>query len=114
MQGFDAANPPFDRLTHEEVEGLRAVLDIGYFSPDEVIVRQEHASDLLHVIIKGAVEVRDGDALQSVLGAAALVYAQAPPHAQIHVEAQAQCVHAPIPMLNTIRVLRVARWCCRA
>jgi CBS domain-containing protein len=68
MQGFDAANPPFDRLTHEEVEGLRAVLDIGYFSPDEVIVRQEHASDLLHVIIKGAVEVRDGDALQSVLG----------------------------------------------
>jgi CBS domain-containing protein len=68
MQGFDAANPPFDRLTHEEVEELRASLDIGYFSPDEVIVRQEHAADLLHVIIKGAVEVRDRDALQSVLG----------------------------------------------
>jgi CBS domain-containing protein len=68
MQGFDAANPPFDRLTHEEIEQLTAVLDIGYFSPDEVIVRQGHPSDLLHVIIKGAIEVRDGNSLQAVLG----------------------------------------------
>jgi CBS domain-containing protein len=68
MQGFDAANPPFDRLTHKEIEQLTAVLDIGYFSPDEVIIRQDHTSDLLHVIIKGAVEVRDGNALHAVLG----------------------------------------------
>jgi CBS domain-containing protein len=68
MQGFDAANPPFDRLTHEEIEQLTATLDIGYFSPDEVIVRRGHTSDLLHVIIKGAIEVRDGKALHAVLG----------------------------------------------
>ena len=68
MQGFDTANPPFDRLAHQEVEELRAALDIGYFSPDEMIVRQGHASDLLHVVIKGAVEVRDGDTLLAVLG----------------------------------------------
>ena len=68
MQGFDAANPPFDRLTHQEVEEIRAALDIGYFGPGEVIVRQGQASDLLHVVIKGAVEVRDGNALQALLG----------------------------------------------
>ncbi len=68
MQGFDTANPPFDRLAHEEAEELRAVLDIGYFSPDEMIVRQGHASDLLHVVIKGAVELRDGNTLLAALG----------------------------------------------
>jgi CBS domain-containing protein len=68
MQGFDATNPPFDRLSHHEVEELRAVLDIGYFSPDEMIVRQGQASDLLHIVIKGAVEVRDGNTLLAVLG----------------------------------------------
>jgi len=67
MQGFDAANPPFDRLTHEEVEQIRASIDIGYYSPDEVIVQQRQAADMLHVIIKGTVEVRDGDALQALL-----------------------------------------------
>ena len=68
MPGFEAANPPFDRLTHQEVEELRAALDIGYFSPDELIVRQGHASDRLYVVLKGAIEVRDGDALQAMLG----------------------------------------------
>jgi CBS domain-containing protein len=69
MQGFDAANPPFDRLTPQELEELRAVLDIGYFSPDEMIIREGQASDLLHVVIKGAVEVRNGNALHAVLHA---------------------------------------------
>jgi len=68
MQGFDTANPPFDRLAHQEVEELRAVLDIGYFSPDEMIVRQGHASDLLHIVIKGSVEVRDGSTVPTILG----------------------------------------------
>ncbi|PVE20424.1 hypothetical protein DC522_32440 [Microvirga sp. KLBC 81] len=68
MQGFDAANPPFDRLTHEEIEQLTAALDIGYFSPGEVIIRRGLTCDLLHVIIKGAIEVRDGNALHAVLG----------------------------------------------
>jgi CBS domain-containing protein len=69
MQGFDAANPPFDRLTPPELEELTAVLDIGYYSPEEVIIREGQASDLLHVVIKGAVEVRNGEALHAVLRA---------------------------------------------
>ena len=68
MQGFDTSNPPFDRLTHQEVERLRAALDIEYFRPGETIIRQGGASDRLFVIIKGSVEARDGDALQAVLG----------------------------------------------
>ncbi|MDF2974576.1 MAG: hypothetical protein K0R61_5026, partial [Microvirga sp.] len=68
MQGFDITNPPFDRLTHLEVEELRAGLDIGYFSPEEVIVSLGRSSDWLHVVIKGAVEARDGSTIQTVLG----------------------------------------------
>ena len=44
-------------------------------------------------------------ALISVLGAAAFVYALARPFAQIHVEAKALCVLAPIAMLVTVRWL---------
>jgi CBS domain-containing protein len=69
MQGFDATSPPFDRLNHQEAEEIRAAVDIGYFRPGEAIVQQGRPSDLLHVIIKGAVEARDGDALHAVLGA---------------------------------------------
>jgi CBS domain-containing protein len=68
MQGFDITNPPFDRLTHLEVEEVRAGLDIGYFSPEEVIVSHGRSSDWLHVVIKGAVEARDGSTIQTVLG----------------------------------------------
>lgn len=68
MQGFDTANPPFDRLTHPETEELRAETDIGYFSPGETIITRGDASDWLHVVIKGAVEARDGDAVLTVLG----------------------------------------------
>jgi CBS domain-containing protein len=68
MQGFDTANPPFDRLTHQESEELRAGLDIGYFAPEEVIIPQGGSSDWLHVVIKGSVEVRDGSAIPTVLG----------------------------------------------
>ncbi|WP_207481966.1 DUF294 nucleotidyltransferase-like domain-containing protein [Arenibaculum pallidiluteum] len=68
MRGFDLSNPPFDRLRQEEVEEMEAALDIAYFPPGEVIVAHGSASDLLHVIIKGAVEVRDGATLEAVLG----------------------------------------------
>ncbi|KPL52845.1 hypothetical protein ABB55_11990 [Prosthecomicrobium hirschii] len=66
---FDALNPPFDRLGHDEVERLRRQLDIGYFPPGAVIVEAGRQSDALHVVIKGAVEERDaaGD-VTAVLG----------------------------------------------
>src|SRR6516165_2944113 len=67
-QSFDSHNPPFDRLTHDEISELRATLDIGYFRPGEVIVERGGSSEHLHVIIKGAVEERDGDEVEAVLG----------------------------------------------
>ena len=42
MQAFDAHNPPFDRLTHQELGELKAALDIGYFRPGETII--EHGT----------------------------------------------------------------------
>ena len=68
QSGFDAHNPPFDRLSQAEVEELRAVLDIGYFRPGETILARGAAADALHVVIKGSVEARDGGTLNAVLG----------------------------------------------
>src|SRR5262245_7778493 len=67
-QAFDGHNPPFDRLTHLEVEELRAALDIGYFRPGEAVIEKGKPSEQLHVVIKGMVEERDGDELEAVLG----------------------------------------------
>jgi CBS domain-containing protein len=68
-QSFDAGNPPFDRLSHDEIAALRAALDIGYFRPGETIIARGSASDQLHVVIKGAVKECDGEAIDAVLGA---------------------------------------------
>lgn len=66
--GFDARNPPFDRLTAQEIEAVRAALDIGYFRPGEVILAHGNPAESLHIVIKGSVEVRDGGALNALLG----------------------------------------------
>jgi CBS domain-containing protein len=68
QSGFDAHNPPFDRLSQQEVEELQAALDIGYFRPGETVLARGGASDALHVVIKGSVEARDGGVLNAVLG----------------------------------------------
>lgn len=67
-KAFDAANPPFDRLTRHEVETLRAALDIVYFRPGESIIDQGASSQALFVIIKGTIEERDGTDLLALLG----------------------------------------------
>jgi CBS domain-containing protein len=67
MQGFDAQNPPFDRLSRAEMDILSAAMDIGYFAPGAKIVKVGESSDFLHVIIKGAVEERDAE-VQALLG----------------------------------------------
>ncbi len=66
--GFDAQNPPFDRLTQQEAEEVRAAADVGYFAPGEVIIARGAAAEVLHVVIKGAVEAREDDTLQDLLG----------------------------------------------
>jgi CBS domain-containing protein len=68
MQGFDALNPPFDRLTHAETEALRGAVDIGYFAPGSVIVERGGSSEFLHVIIKGTVAEKMGDETGALLG----------------------------------------------
>jgi len=65
---FDPRNPPFDRLSHQEIGTLTAALDIGYFRPGETIIALGHGADHLHVVIKGQVEERDGDEIEAVLG----------------------------------------------
>lgn len=67
-QSFDAQNPPFDQLSHQEMAELRSSLDIGYFRPEQVIIEQGKGSDHLHVLIKGAVEEQDGEDVVAVLG----------------------------------------------
>ncbi|HVQ66987.1 MAG TPA: putative nucleotidyltransferase substrate binding domain-containing protein [Bradyrhizobium sp.] len=65
---FDATNPPFDRLTSQELSTLRAALDIAYFRPGETIVAQNAPASALFVVIKGTVEERDGSDLLALLG----------------------------------------------
>jgi CBS domain-containing protein len=65
---FDARNPPFDRLAAQEIDRLRAELDIGYFAPGETIVAADSPAAFFHVVIKGAVEERIGTSVESVLG----------------------------------------------
>ncbi|MDE2363837.1 MAG: cyclic nucleotide-binding/CBS domain-containing protein [Hyphomicrobiales bacterium] len=67
-KSFDANNPPFDRLTPREVEGLREAVDIGYYRPGEEIVGAEQDCEFLFVVIKGTVEERDGEELIALLG----------------------------------------------
>jgi CBS domain-containing protein len=67
-QSFDSHNPPFDRLSHDQINELRSSLDIGYFRPGEAIVEGDRGCDHLHVIIKGSVEEHDGDIVEAVLG----------------------------------------------
>jgi CBS domain-containing protein len=65
---FDATNPPFDRLTSQEVETLRAALDIDYFRPGETVIAQNAPANALFVVIKGTIEERDGSDLLALLG----------------------------------------------
>ncbi len=65
---FDQNNPPFDRLTPQELETLRRSVDIGYYRPNETIIAQGVPAEALYVVIKGIVEERTGDELIALLG----------------------------------------------
>lgn len=68
-RAFDAQNPPFDRLSHAEIAELRDTLDIGYWGPGETVIARGATAQNLHVVIKGAIEERDGEELENVLRA---------------------------------------------
>lgn len=66
---FDTSNPPFDRLTPQECEQIRAAVDIEYYRPEDVIVPPETLAEHFFVIIKGAVEERAAEGeLVALLG----------------------------------------------
>ena len=65
---FDMSKPPFDRLNAEEAAAFRAALDVGYFRPGETIIAAGRPAESLFIVIKGAVEERDGDELLAMLG----------------------------------------------
>ena len=67
-QIFDARNAPFDRLRPEEIEVVRDALDIGYYRPNETIIARGGAPESLFIVIKGAVEERDGDEVVALRG----------------------------------------------
>ena len=64
---FDEHNPPFDRLTPQEIEALRRALDIGYFRPGETIIAQGAPAEALYVVIKGVVEEKAGAEIVALL-----------------------------------------------
>lgn len=68
-QAFDIQNPPFDRLSYDEAARLKSKIDIGYWAPGETIIARGGAAEALHVVLKGAVEERDGDDVESILKA---------------------------------------------
>lgn len=65
---FDPHNPPFDRLTPQELDTLRRALDIGYFRPNETIIARGVPAEALYVVIKGVVEERAEGELIALLG----------------------------------------------
>ena len=67
-QHFDPRNAPFDRLSGEEIDVVRGALDIAYYRPNETIIAPGGAPESLFVVIKGAVEERDGDDLVALRG----------------------------------------------
>lgn len=67
-QAFDISNAPFDRLSPSETEIARAALDIGYYRPGETIIARDGAPDSLFIVIKGAVEEREGADVVSMRG----------------------------------------------
>ena len=67
-KAFDADNPPFDRLTPQQMERLRDAMDIGYFRPGETIIGAGAAASQMFVVIKGQVEEREGPELVAMLG----------------------------------------------
>ena len=55
-------------MSDDEIEVVRSSLDIAYFRPNETIIARDAAPDSLYIVIKGAVEERDGDDLVALRG----------------------------------------------
>ncbi len=67
-QHFDPRSAPFDRLNADELDLVRDSLDIAYYRPNETIVASNGEAQSLVIVIKGAVEERDGGDLVALRG----------------------------------------------
>ena len=67
-QNIDPRSAPFDRLTADEIDIVRDLLDIAYYRPYETIIAGDQAPESLFIVIKGAVEERDRDGLVALRG----------------------------------------------
>lgn len=56
---FNMSSPPFDRLSEQQQNQLRAALDVAYFRDKDTLLKAGTESDCLFIIIKGSVEERD-------------------------------------------------------
>lgn len=65
---FDASQPPFDRLTAEQIEFLQNAVDVEYFAPGATVAAAGQPCANLHVVLKGAIEERDGEEVVAILG----------------------------------------------
>jgi CBS domain-containing protein len=67
-QHFDSRSAPFDRLNADELELVGDSLDIAYYRPNETIIASDGEAQSLFIVIKGAVEERDGADLVALRG----------------------------------------------
>jgi CBS domain-containing protein len=67
-QHFDPRSAPFDRLNADELDLVRNSLDIAYYRPNETIIASYGEAQSLFIVIKGAVEERDGGDLVALRG----------------------------------------------
>ncbi|WED21676.1 DUF294 nucleotidyltransferase-like domain-containing protein [Vibrio sp. JC009] len=58
---FNMHSPPFDRLSDEQQQHLRASLDVAYYRSKDVLLKAGDSSSQLHILMKGAVEERSPD-----------------------------------------------------
>jgi CBS domain-containing protein len=65
---FDPRSAPFDRLNEDEIGVVSNSLDIAYYRPKQTIIAGDAAPESLFIVIKGAVEERDGDGLVALRG----------------------------------------------
>jgi len=65
---LDTAAAPFDRLTPDEAEEMKASLDIHYYRPGEVILAEGAPPEGLYLVVKGCVEEREQNEVLGLLG----------------------------------------------
>ena len=60
---FDVSQSPFDRLDATEIEFLQDATDIEYYAPGASVLTAGQPTEFLYIVLKGAIEERDGDEL---------------------------------------------------